>query len=98
MEALEQVLPVLPPDPRTWKEMRSPEDRSAEGTGTTSAPLAQPGSAPDLELLRAGLPHLWPVRHQVPQECHKPLTISGASAVSRLLPARGRTTGTGVKL
>lgn len=35
--------------------MRSPEDRSG-GAGTTSAPLA-----PDLELLRAGLPHLYPV-------------------------------------
>lgn len=33
MEALEQALSVLPPDPGIWKEMKSPEDRSGEGAG-----------------------------------------------------------------
>lgn len=38
VEALEQVLTVLPPDPGSWKEMGSPEDRSGEGTGPPLLP------------------------------------------------------------
>lgn len=98
MEALEHVLTVLPPgtwdfegkEPRgqIWLRVLSPLCCA----GTISAPVTWSCS-------RAGLPHPWPVRHQVPQECDKSLTTTGAStSVSLVLPARGRTTGIGVKL
>lgn len=106
MEALEQALSVLPPDPGIWKEMKSPEDRSGEGAWSPLADMGPPlhpwpcqGVPLNWSCSRAGLPHLWPVRHQVPQECDKPLTMNGASTtVSLPPPAQGRTTGTGVKL
>lgn len=71
MEASEQALDtVLAPSPSIWKETRSPEDGSAEGTGpprqarTTSATLAGLGTSPALELLQG--------RATPPQACEAP--------------------------
>lgn len=78
MEALEQALTVRAPSPgRKWGAQRTDLVRVLVlscWAGTTSLPLAQPGSAPDLELLQ-GYPisGLWGTR------CHRSVTSPSPS-------------------